>query len=213
VNPTLPTVVLVGCPNVGKSSIVRKVSTGKPEIAGYAFTTRGLTIGHLDVMRRGELTLRCQVMDSPGLLVREEEGEEDYDIQQNISRQKMYEEYDNEGKKKVRNKMELLTLASIACLPTAVCFVFDLSETAGDHHSSVEAQIKLRDKLRRRFPKRPWLDVVTKSDLLPPSYFTDPDNEVRKIVEGYGARYVSAGGEGVEVDTIVDQTVAQELIR
>jgi nucleolar GTP-binding protein len=42
-----PTVVLVGAPNVGKSSIVRVVSSGTPEVNDYPFTTRGVTIGHI----------------------------------------------------------------------------------------------------------------------------------------------------------------------
>ena len=42
-----PTVALVGSPNVGKSSIVRAVSSGTPEVNDYPFTTRGVTIGHI----------------------------------------------------------------------------------------------------------------------------------------------------------------------
>lgn len=42
-----PTVVLVGMPNVGKSSIVTAVSSGTPEINDYPFTTRRLKIGHV----------------------------------------------------------------------------------------------------------------------------------------------------------------------
>ena len=44
---SLPTIVLVGAPNVGKSSIVRAVSTGTPEVNDYPFTTRGVCIGHI----------------------------------------------------------------------------------------------------------------------------------------------------------------------
>jgi nucleolar GTP-binding protein len=61
-------VVLVGTPNVGKSSIVRAVSTGLPEVNDYPFTTRSVTIGH--IVEQG---LRLQVMDTPGLLDRSEE--------------------------------------------------------------------------------------------------------------------------------------------
>lgn len=43
----VPTLVLVGAPNVGKSSIVRAVSSGTPEVANYPFTTRGLSVGHI----------------------------------------------------------------------------------------------------------------------------------------------------------------------
>lgn len=44
-----PAVVLVGAPNVGKSSIVRAISSGTPEVNNYPFTTRGVTLGHVQV--------------------------------------------------------------------------------------------------------------------------------------------------------------------
>ena len=39
--------MLVGMPNVGKSSIVTETSTGTPEINDYPFTTRRLKMGHV----------------------------------------------------------------------------------------------------------------------------------------------------------------------
>lgn len=60
-----PTVIVAGYPNVGKSSFVARVTTAAPEVAPYPFTTKGLTIGHLE--RNG---IRYQIMDTPGLLDR-----------------------------------------------------------------------------------------------------------------------------------------------
>lgn len=176
----------------GKSSIVRAISSGTPEVNNYPFTTRGMTLGHVQVFwesdddvargnvagvsiptekdlireklnRRGIASKRmeaediamllssstskksfaisqlCQIMDSPGLL-RRDDGER-------------------------RNEMEQLTLAAMSHLPTAVMFVMDLSGGAGDRCSSVEDQLILRRETRARFPRRPWIDVVSKYDL------------------------------------------------
>jgi nucleolar GTP-binding protein len=133
----VPAVVLVGSPNVGKSSIVRKISTGTPEINNYPFTTRGMTLGHI-VKDFGGYKQYAQIMDSPGLLNRDDG---------------------------MRNEMEKLTVASLQHLPTAVMFVYDMSGGAGDACSSVADQIVIRKELRGRFPKRPWIDVIAKKDL------------------------------------------------
>jgi nucleolar GTP-binding protein len=65
IRPDEPIVVIAGAPNVGKSLIVRGISSGKPEIASYPFTTKNVSLGHMTVNRR-----RIQVMDTPGLLDR-----------------------------------------------------------------------------------------------------------------------------------------------
>lgn len=49
VEPTLPTLALVGAPNVGKSSLVRVLSSGVPEVCNYPFTTRSIKMGHFYV--------------------------------------------------------------------------------------------------------------------------------------------------------------------
>ncbi|KAM7471987.1 hypothetical protein LguiA_010170 [Lonicera macranthoides] len=63
-----PTLCLVGAPNVGKSSLVRILSTGKPEVCNYPFTTRGILMGHITLSYQN-----FQVTDTPGLLRRRDE--------------------------------------------------------------------------------------------------------------------------------------------
>ncbi len=63
--PNSPTVVCAGFPNVGKSTLVRAVSTAEPEIAYYPFTTRKVIVGHLKVREHS-----VQIVDTPGLLDR-----------------------------------------------------------------------------------------------------------------------------------------------
>ena len=58
-----------------------------------------------------------------------------------------------------------LTLAAMQHLPTAVCYVMDLSGSAGDKCSSIQDQLLLRKEMRARFPRRPWIDIVSKYDL------------------------------------------------
>lgn len=68
VNLETPTLCLVGAPNVGKSSLVRLLSTGKPEICNYPFTTRGILMGHITLSFQN-----FQVTDTPGLLRRHDD--------------------------------------------------------------------------------------------------------------------------------------------
>ena len=65
INPDEPTIVVAGSPNVGKSQLVSAISTAKPRVAVYPFTTQEISVGTFE--RR---YLRYQVIDTPGLLDR-----------------------------------------------------------------------------------------------------------------------------------------------
>jgi nucleolar GTP-binding protein len=60
-----PAIVVAGYPNVGKSSFVNRVTRASNEVATYPFTTKQLSVGHLERDR-----IRYQVVDTPGVLDR-----------------------------------------------------------------------------------------------------------------------------------------------
>lgn len=65
VNADLFTVVLSGCPNVGKTSVLKALTGSEPEIQAYPFTTQGINLGYME-HRHSQI----QVVDTPGLLDR-----------------------------------------------------------------------------------------------------------------------------------------------
>ncbi|MCJ7571444.1 MAG: 50S ribosome-binding GTPase [Candidatus Thermoplasmatota archaeon] len=99
----IPTVVIAGFPNVGKSSLLRCLSSAKPEIAQYPFTTKELVIGHMFKQEKYDKT-KIQIIDTPGLLDRP------------LSE---------------RNKIERQAISAVKNLADIVVFIFDPTETCG----------------------------------------------------------------------------------
>lgn len=62
---SMPTVLISGFPNVGKTSLLSKLTGSTPEIANYPFTTKNINIG---IMKAGNF--KIQIVDTPGLLER-----------------------------------------------------------------------------------------------------------------------------------------------
>ncbi|MBW2978466.1 50S ribosome-binding GTPase, partial [Candidatus Woesearchaeota archaeon] len=61
----LPTIAIAGFPNVGKSTLLGKLSSSKPEVQVYAFTTKGIMIGYMQKDKE-----KIQLLDTPGTLNR-----------------------------------------------------------------------------------------------------------------------------------------------
>jgi nucleolar GTP-binding protein len=99
----IPTVVIAGYPNVGKSSLIRQLSAAKPEIAQYPFTTKQIYVGHMEKTVRYEKK-RYQIIDTPGLLDRPLEE---------------------------RNTIEKQAIAALRHLADLIVFLFDPSGTSG----------------------------------------------------------------------------------
>ena len=120
---TLPCVVVAGYPNVGKSSIVKNISTAKSiEVHEYPFTTKKLNLGHLIIKRRFD-TIRIQIMDTPGILDRP------------MSK---------------RNTIELQAIMALRHISDLIIFIFDPSLASG---YTVESQIELYNEVKENFTK------------------------------------------------------------
>jgi nucleolar GTP-binding protein len=65
IKTSMPTVAIAGFPNVGKSTLLSKLTPAKPKIANYAFTTTGINLGYGMVAGK-----EIQFVDTPGTLAR-----------------------------------------------------------------------------------------------------------------------------------------------
>jgi len=99
----IPTIVLAGYPNVGKSSLLRCLSKATPEIAQYPFTTKEIHVGHMEKKEKFHIR-RFQIIDTPGLLDRPFEQ---------------------------RNDIERLAIAALTHLADVIIFLMDPSGTCG----------------------------------------------------------------------------------
>lgn len=99
----IPTVVIAGYPNVGKSSLLRCLSSAKPAIAQYPFTTKEIHVGHIEKKER-YVSKPIQIIDTPGLLDRP------------------FSE---------RNDIEKQAIAALTHLADVIVFIIDASETSG----------------------------------------------------------------------------------
>ncbi len=76
IRPDVPTIVVAGYPNVGKSSFVNAVTNARRNIDTYPFTTTEVHVGHVEMEH-----YRYQIVDTPGLLDRPSDERNDTENQ------------------------------------------------------------------------------------------------------------------------------------
>ncbi len=167
---TLPCVVVAGYPNVGKSSIVKEISTNKKiEIQEYPFTTKKLNLGHLVIKRKFDL-VRIQIIDTPGILDRP-----------------MLK----------RNNIELQAILALRLISDVIIFIFDPSLASG---YEVESQINLFNEIKSNFSKDGNIELIVvfnKMDIASVSEIEYLKNEL-KLKENDYFLTNALSGEGLD---------------
>lgn len=130
IDDTMPCVVVAGYPNVGKSSIVKEISTNKKiDVQEYPFTTKKLNLGHLQIKRKFD-TIKLQIMDTPGILDRP------------MSK---------------RNSIELQAILALRLISDIILFIFDPTPACG---YSIESQIELFNEIKQNFIKERNIELI-----------------------------------------------------
>ena len=75
IKTSVKTIVITGFPNVGKTTLLYKLTGSKPDIKNYPFTTKGINVGYLKIREE-----KLQLLDTPGSLNR-------FDKMNNIEKQ------------------------------------------------------------------------------------------------------------------------------
>ena len=65
IKTSVQTIAIAGFPNIGKTTLLYKLTGSKPEIKSYAFTTKGINIAYYKKSNK-----RIQLLDTPGTLNR-----------------------------------------------------------------------------------------------------------------------------------------------
>jgi nucleolar GTP-binding protein len=130
IDDSLPCIVVAGYPNVGKSSVVKEISTNKKiDVQEYPFTTKKLNLGHLIIKRRFD-KISLQIMDTPGILDRP-----------------MAE----------RNSIELQAVLALRLISDLILFIFDPTPACG---YDINAQIELYHEIKENLTKDGEIDMI-----------------------------------------------------
>jgi nucleolar GTP-binding protein len=170
----IPCVVVAGYPNVGKSSIVKNISTNKRiEVKEYPFTTKQLKMGHLEFEGEFE-NIRIQCLDTPGILDRP------------ISS---------------RNSIELQAILALRLISDLILFIFDPTPASG---YSVDSQINLFKEVKENFTKEGEIEiliVINKMDLAKDSEIDYLKRKLNLTDEDF---YLTNALTGENLDRIID---------
>jgi len=172
------TIVVAGYPNVGKSSLVLAISTAKPEVSYYPFTTRNLIVGHRILDEEDPFSLKIQILDTPGLLDRP------------LSE---------------RNSIELQAIVALKHLANVIVFMIDPSESCG---YLISNQLHLLKEIFTTFPNIPIIINLNKIDLTRDEQITQAKKEIQAIFTNKEAVILETiATQRIGVDNIFNTTM------
>jgi len=170
---TIPCVVCAGAPNVGKSSLVKQISTNKKiEVQEYPFTTKKLIIGHLNIKRKFD-EVKIQLMDTPGILDRP-----------------MIE----------RNIIEKQAILALRLISDLIVFIFDPTPASG---YSVDSQIELYNEIRQNFSKDGKIDVIVVINKIDLAKISEIEHLIRSINVKKNEYFLTDALTGENLDKLV----------
>ncbi|HEC37156.1 hypothetical protein LCGC14_0585920 [marine sediment metagenome] len=170
----MPCVVVAGYPNVGKSSIVKNISTNKRiEVKEYPFTTKQLKMGHLEFEGEFE-NIRIQCLDTPGILDRP------------ISS---------------RNSIELQAILALRLISDLILFIFDPTPASG---YSVNSQINLFKEVKENFTKEGEIEILIVMNKMDLAKDSEIDYLKRKLNLTDEDFYLTNALTGENLDRIID---------
>jgi nucleolar GTP-binding protein len=169
---TMPCVVVAGYPNVGKSSLVKNISTNKKiEVQEYPFTTKSLILGHLTIKRAFD-EIKIQIMDTPGILDRP-----------------MYK----------RNTIELQAILALRYISDLIIFIFDPTPASG---YTVDSQIELFHEIKESFSKDKKVDIIIVFNKMDLAKSKELDYLKQKLDLGSGKYFLTNALTGVNLDQL-----------
>jgi len=170
---TMPCIVVAGYPNVGKSSIVKNISTNKKiEIKEYPFTTKKLNMGHLEIESRFH-KIKIQCIDTPGILDRPMAK---------------------------RNSIELQAILALRLISDLILFIFDPTPASG---YNVDSQIELYNEIKYNFSKEGQIEILiifNKMDLAKESEIVYLKDKINLTDDQF---YLTNGLTGENLDKLI----------
>ena len=169
---TMPCIVVAGYPNVGKSSLVKNISTNKKiEVQEYPFSTKSLILGHLAIKRAFD-EIKIQIMDTPGILDRP-----------------MHK----------RNKIELQAILALRYISDLIIFIFDPTPASG---YTVDSQIELYHEIKESFSKDKKIDTIIVFNKMDLAKSKELDYLKQKLDLDTGKYFLTNALTGVNLDQL-----------